>query len=289
MSRDAKTGVAIVATAAVASAAVVAGPAPAETTSAGKFRYVQRYFSVPAESESKREVARCPRRTHVYGGGTSAAQSFGRGVVNSSYPVDLGDRDRIPDDGWAVHYDNYMPRADSAIITAICGRANPKYRKANTQIPAYRSRTLSAQCPRGTYAWGGGASTRGPYNTFHLSQTFPSSARAWRSTLANFKGTSRGGSVYVICGIRKPRYVRDSTSAIDQGSTLWDADCPNQSFHLISGGASHSAPGFIGLGTLNPGDGDGTTDAAPDDEMTASFHNYTNSSHRATVHAVCLR
>jgi hypothetical protein len=43
------------------------------------------------------------------------------------------------------------------------------------------------------------------------------------------------------------------------------------------------------MGTLNPADGDGRVDAAPDDEMTASFHNYTTSPRRATVHAVCLR
>jgi hypothetical protein len=279
---------AVAVAATVAAVAGIAGTAPAETTIAGKFRYVQRTFTVPGLSQSAQQVARCPGRTHVYGGGTTNQQSFGGGVVTASYPVDLGDRGRVPDDGWAVRYDNYRPTPASAVVTAICGRATPKYRSAAKRVGAGRFLTLTVRCPGGTYVWGGGGINRAPYNTTHLSQSLPSSARAWTSTMANFSAGAHGGATYVICGTRKPRYVRDSTTVIPEASALWDADCPNQRFHLISGGASHAAPGQIGLNTLNPADAD-RADAAPDDEMTASFHNYTNSSHRVTVHAVCLR
>lgn len=275
--------------AAVAAVAGVAGTAPAETTSAGKFRYVQRTFTVPGSSQSARQVAKCPGRTHVYGGGTTNQQSFRRGIITASYPVDLGDRGRVPDDGWAVRYDNYAPTSTSAVVTAICGRATPKYRSAARPVGAGRFLTLALRCPRGTYVWGGGGSNRAPYDTTFLSQSFPNSVREWTATLSNFSGGTHVGAIYVICGTRQPRYVRDSTTVLPEASGLWDADCPNQRFHLISGGASHTAPGQIGLNTLNPADGDGTTDAAPDDEMTAVFHNYMSSSHRVTVHAVCLR
>lgn len=286
---EVKKWIALVLVSAMAAAVMAAASAPAATTAAGKFRYVQRTFTVPAASQSEAQIARCPRRLHVYGGGTTNSHSFGRGVINASFPVDLGDRGTVPDDGWAVFYDNYAPTPAGAVVTAVCGRATPRYRQVSSPVAAQRSRTLTARCPRGTYVWGGGAFNRGPFNTFHLSQTFPNGLRGWTSTLANFSGRAYGGIAYAICGTRRPRYVRDSTTSIPQASTLWDADCPNQRFHLISGGASHGSPGFIGLNTLNPADGDGRVDAAPDDEMTASFHNYTNSSHRATVHVVCLR
>ena len=119
----------------VAAVAGIAGTAPAETTSAGKFRYVQRTFSVPADSQSKLQVARCPRRTHVYGGGTTNQHSFGGGIITASYPVDLGDRGGVPDDGWAVRYDNYAPTPVSAVVTAVCGRATPRYRSVSRQVP----------------------------------------------------------------------------------------------------------------------------------------------------------
>ena len=272
----------------VAAVAGIAGTAPAQTTSAGKFRYVQRTFTVPGSSQSARQVARCPGGTHVYGGGTTNQKSYGGGIITASYPVDLGDRGGVPDDGWAVRYDNYAPTPTSAVVTAVCGRATPKYRSVSIRVPAGRFRSLTAHCPGGTYVWGGGGINRAPYSTTHFSDSFPSDLASWTATLANFSGAAHGGTAYAICGTRKPRYVQDSTTVNAEASALWDADCPNQSFHLVSGGASHGAPGQIGLNTLNPADAD-TTDAAPDDEMTASFHNYTSSTRRVTVHAVCLR
>ena len=288
MSRGSRARAAVAALVAISAGIGLVATATAGTTRAGKFRYVQRSFDTPPRSQSKRQVARCPRGTHVYGGGTSAAQTFGEGVVNASYPIDLGDRGAVPDDGWAVSYDNYLDAPEDSIVTAVCGRATPKYRRVRTRIGAGRYKTFTANCPRGTFVWGGGATNRGPFNSFYLSQTFPNGTRSWTSTLGNVSTAPFDAFAFAICGTRKPRYVRDSTTAVPESSALWDADCPNQLFHLISGGASHAAPGQIAIGNLNPADAD-LRDAAPDDEMTASFHNYANSSHRVTVHAVCLR
>ena len=264
------------------------GEAPAATTAAGKFRYVQRTFSVPATSRSRLQIARCPRGTHVYGGGTTNQHSFGRGAIVASMPVDLGDSGRVPDDGWGVRYDNFAAGPVNAVVTAVCGRAAPRYRSASAQVGAGRYEGHRLRCPRATYAWGGGAINRAPYQSSTLSETYPDGTRAWASTLANLSGAPHRVTVFAICGTRQPRYVRDSTTLIPQASGLWDADCPNQRFHLISGGASNSSPGTVLLNTLNPADAD-RADAAPDDEMTASFHNYSNAQQRATVHAVCLR
>ena len=61
----------------------------AGTTSSGPFKYVQRDFNVPPFSQSKLEVARCPGRTHVYGGGMVVL--FQDGIVTQ-----LSDRPRGP-------------------------------------------------------------------------------------------------------------------------------------------------------------------------------------------------
>jgi hypothetical protein len=44
--------------------------------------------------------AHCPRGTHVLGGGVHT--DFVSYDVDESYPIDGGDPDKIPDDGWAA-------------------------------------------------------------------------------------------------------------------------------------------------------------------------------------------
>ncbi len=59
----------------------------------------------------------CPSRFHVASGGFSSGPS---GVVFSSVPIDRGDRDKAPDEGWAVHLtdQSFAPMAVGAY--AVC-------------------------------------------------------------------------------------------------------------------------------------------------------------------------
>jgi hypothetical protein len=257
------------------------------TTSSGPFKYVERDFNVPPFSQSKLEVARCPGRTHVYGGGMVVL--FQEGIVNASYPIDLGDRGRTPDDGWAVYYDNYDTNSPADVtIRAICGKTMPSYRRVGFTVGAGRAATRRVRCPNGWFAWGGGASNRGPFNTMNLSESAPSGARAWEATVSNFGSRGYSGVAHAICGPRRPVYARRSTGVGPAGALL-SAKCPTQLQHVVSGGASHSAPGRMAFNSLFPLDLDGTVDAAHDDGFEVELENYTSSSHRATVYAVCLR
>ena len=87
---------------------------------------------------------------------------------------------KTPDDGWAVFYDNFadLQRPTSTMRAAICGKAMPRYRPAGFVPRPGRYVTKPVACPRGTFAWGGGASNRGPYDTMYLSETAPLRGRA---------------------------------------------------------------------------------------------------------------
>jgi hypothetical protein len=255
------------------------------TTRAGKFRYVEREISVGPRSQSKLEVAWCPRRTHVYGGGVQ--RLFNDGVLNASFPIDNKDRGKTPDDGWAAYYDNFETSRTVLALRAICGPTMPRYRQSGFIPGAGRYVTRSVTCPRGTFVWGGGASNRGPYNTMYLSETSPVRARKWESTVANVADRRYSAVSYAICGPRRPTYVRSSVG-VDGNGALWDADCPTQLHHAIAGGVSHTAPGRMGIQVLTPSDSDGSIDDASDDGFEAEIDNYVSGGKRMTVHAVCL-
>ncbi len=54
-----------------------------------------------------------------------------------------------------------------------CGKAMPRYRSRGFLVRAGSWEDQGVGCPRGTFAWGGGASNRGPYNTMNLSESYP--------------------------------------------------------------------------------------------------------------------
>lgn len=255
------------------------------TTRAGKFSYVNENFSVRGRAQSRLEIATCPPRTHVYGGG--AATALEDGVINASYPIDNGDRGKTPDDGWAIYYDNFENGSIQVSARAICGPMMPRYRRTGFVAPAGRYVTTRAACPRGTFVWGGGASNRGPFNTMYLSESGPYRKRRWESTVANVGGRRYSGVAHAICGSKRPKYVQSSTSVPDFGR-VWDAECPTQLHHAISGGVTHTGPGRIGINGLYPLDNDGTVDAAYDDGFEANLDNYVNATKRMTVTVVCL-
>jgi hypothetical protein len=59
--------------------------------------------SVPAVDNS-RVQARCPKGTHVSGGGAGTGNFAGD--VNESKPYDGGDADSVPDDGWSARFND---------------------------------------------------------------------------------------------------------------------------------------------------------------------------------------
>ena len=67
---------------------------------------------------------KCPRGTHVVGGGAFSSAGFNGGagmMLNSSNPFDGGDGNSIPDDGWIAYVDVFNPApSDDFTVYAIC-------------------------------------------------------------------------------------------------------------------------------------------------------------------------
>jgi hypothetical protein len=164
----------------------------------------------------------------------------------------------------------------------------PRYRSDGFVVRAGKWEDQSVGCPRGTFAWGGGASNRGPYNTMNLSETYPVRGRRWKSTLTNFGERRFSAVAYAICGRSRPAYARRSYG-VPRSGRIRDAACPTQLHHLISGGVNHSAPGRMGIVGAEFQDTDGSIDGAPDDDFQLELANYTRRRQRMVVYAICLR
>lgn len=63
-------------------------------------------------------VAMCPARWEVMGGGVRTASTLQD--VNATFPIDGGDVDGAPDDGWRGHIQNNGGSDARAWIYAIC-------------------------------------------------------------------------------------------------------------------------------------------------------------------------
>jgi len=64
--------------------------------------------------ESQRFVqVQCPDAKHATGGGVFSSGGYNESTINSTYPIDDGDSDLTPDDGWGGYVDNYI--ADAAV------------------------------------------------------------------------------------------------------------------------------------------------------------------------------
>lgn len=86
------------------------GPAPA---------YRQRSRTAPSGT-SVRVTAPCRPRQHVLGGGAFVGGASSEAQIASSYPVDKGDRDKVPDDAWRVVVANRTGADKSVLVRAIC-------------------------------------------------------------------------------------------------------------------------------------------------------------------------
>src|SRR4051794_13026502 len=98
MRRGPDLAIAVVAALFVVSA--MAGTAGAEVTHAGGIAYVSKFY--PTRSGEFRLHANCPKGTHVMGGGAKDFADYNTTALYHSYPIDRGDSDKQPDDGWEV-------------------------------------------------------------------------------------------------------------------------------------------------------------------------------------------
>lgn len=68
-------------------------------------------------------VARCTSNRSVAGGGVFVSGSVPEAMLVRSVPIDLGDPDNVPDDGWSGKALNQSGLGKTVVAHAICGRA----------------------------------------------------------------------------------------------------------------------------------------------------------------------
>ena len=116
---------------------------------------------LPATPQALKLTANCPASQHVVGGGATAGQSgsIADAYVNSSYPIDDGDRNRTPDDGWRARL--YGASQLDAAAIAVCAETKPRYRRL---VSASNEITV-IDCPANRHVLGAGLKVHGDPST----------------------------------------------------------------------------------------------------------------------------
>ena len=74
---------------------------------------------IPANSAGFK-TAKCPAKAHVTGGGALMNGGPIPSLLDSSYPIDGGDKDKVPDDGWTALGNNEQLSSQKLSVFAIC-------------------------------------------------------------------------------------------------------------------------------------------------------------------------
>jgi hypothetical protein len=116
---------------------------------------------LPATPHALTLTANCPGTRHVVGGGAAAGQSgsIADAYVNSSYPIDDGDRNKAPDDGWRARL--YGANQSDAVAVAVCAKTKPRYRR----LDATASDIVVVDCPASRHVLGAGFRVHGDPST----------------------------------------------------------------------------------------------------------------------------
>jgi len=277
---------------------VIPTSASAITYTAGRLTYVLKDAPVPADTQASKSI-RCPSGTEVTGGGAYTSGGTVDDEVATSAPVDAGDRDRIPDDGWQAELN--APGQDHVLTAyAICAPFDHlSYVRESAPVGPNGSKTVHAACPPGTKPIGGGARTTSSSTAIALRQTFPWNRPnsdfnwdGWQGTANNLTGSSKKVTAITICKhVTEANYGTvgrlSSTTGLLQtfDKTL---EC-NGSFHTSGGGSSLSAGTHGELASTVPYDGDDFDDA-PDDAWAGWFNNETGTTQVAhAIEEFCVK
>jgi hypothetical protein len=234
---------------------------------------------------------RCGPDTHATGGG------FGGGMAGAAAsvltPLDTGDRDRRPDDGWRARLTGGSTDTVAAYLTCTSGKTSYAH-SAVLRLAAGGVATGTAKCPPGTHVTGGGA-LAAPRAEIHSSYPIDGDDKGnkpddgWRLRVESGAGGPTKFHVDAVCQRPQAAYATASEElAPGIGSAVF-TPCP-PSRHLLSAGAELSGPADTGSMRegLHPWDG-GDADDVPDDEAYAFGANDLAASSPKTLtgYAIC--
>jgi hypothetical protein len=130
----------------------------------GSVKYrAKRVRGIPA-SDSGTATVKCPRGARVAGGGLFVGGALAEGYVNRTYPIDGGDQDTKPDDGWRGRGYNLATGNTSVRAHVTCIDARLRYA---LNLGSF------TDCPDGTHATGGGAAIPGSASSSWLNSLYP--------------------------------------------------------------------------------------------------------------------
>ena len=220
--------------------ALIGSPTIAEAgvERSGGYSYVTKTQKLRA-GESKVLAAPCPEGTRVLSGGGYNTGGVDTAVMRHSYPLDTGDRNRKPDEGWRVLWTT-KTRVD--ITThAICADMKVEYDQIRRTLDAGATLDGGHFCDdKDLYAVGGGSS--GPARATETKNfLFGGLASLWKSVVEQDAGPESKFRVFVVC-VRPQPTVATATESLPAGTQQGNsAECPPGT-RIVGGGTASSTP-----------------------------------------------
>ena len=129
--------------------------------------------------------------------------------INSSYPMDGGDPEHTPDDGWQGRVFDTVGGIGGFSLYVVCirGRDLRYVKDEPVSIAAGESVTRRVGCKEDEHVVGGGARLSGPADQGRLVSTFPDDDGdaddvpddGWQSRVHNVSGVGKDVTAYAIC------------------------------------------------------------------------------------------
>jgi hypothetical protein len=165
--------------------------------------YVPKLAGTPNPGSSRDTAkARCPKRTHVVGGGGYTTGGFGAQRLVDSAPYDSKDRGHDPDDGWTATADNVLSESDNLYAYAECAPLGGlDYVSKPFKVAGGHRGKRSAKCPDGELVLGGGLTQNGALGKVLVTGTLydASTDKAWNARFDNVGGKKIHARTFAIC------------------------------------------------------------------------------------------
>ena len=218
----------------------VARAGEVETFGGYKYVTVER-FGEPGST--KTVSAKCPRGTHVLGGGGESGGGFGDTFISSSFPFDGRDRDSKPDDGWKATHSSFDDVRE-LYADAVCGSQMPVYRKEEFEAAPEDRLQVAIDCGGGPAIIHGGL--RGAASVQPVaSYPFDGSGNqdSWQLTADNVSEKPRSVKGYAICSDELAvTYVPTAQEADPVVQDFGETPCPPDTPNAIGGGLVIAPP-----------------------------------------------
>ena len=212
-----------------AAALAAAAPAPASVIKSGGVSYVTKTVHVEPHHFVRKVVA-CPKHTHVLGGGAGSNGGFQTDVIQQTYPADLKDKDKTPDDGWGVVVQDTRDKATGASVTAVCGKTKAlQYVSMKEQVTAsHTDAEHDVECPTGQFAYSGGVSAPAT-GALRLESDFTDSAPNGHEIWGAYFQASKAltATSYAVCGTVEPMQAGVTLDNVSAGARNGkNVECP---------------------------------------------------------------